>query len=207
MSNEYYNISVSACGFLNRIRTIEQDDGRSYLACTFAALRGQKGERAEPTYFDVKVVGGHARALLTNLRDVINDRSRQVFASVRLSDLYVKPFVHQRGERKGESGYALKTRLLVIESLAIDGVVTYRRSEDPTVSTRGNSGPNGSEEQGGASNGSAASTRSESDPAESVRLSKDDPKYKERREALLNAGYRWDRARGEWVKRGASAKA
>jgi hypothetical protein len=133
MSDEYYDISVSACGFLNRVRTVEQTDGKTHLACTFAALRGAKGERAEPTYFDAKVVGGHTTALLTQYQSVINDRSRQVFAAVRLSDLYVKPFVRQRGERKGESGYALKTRLLAIQSLAIDGVVVYRRSEDPTL--------------------------------------------------------------------------
>jgi hypothetical protein len=133
MSDQYYDIFVSACGFLNRVQVIEQREGPPQLVCTFAALRGAKGERAEPTYFDAKVVGGHTKALLTQYRSVINDRSRKVFASVRLSDLYVKPFVRQKGERKGESGYALKTRLFSVESLAIDGIVVYRRSEDPTV--------------------------------------------------------------------------
>lgn len=133
MSNEYYDISVSACGFLSRVQTVATQGTQPYLACTFAALRGGKGERAEPTYFDVRVVGSRARLLLTQLRDVINDRARQAFASVRLSDLHVSSFVYERGERKGESGYAIKTRLLAIESLAIDGIVVYRRSEDPTL--------------------------------------------------------------------------
>ena len=132
MSDEYYDISVSACGFLNRVRTVEPTEGPSYLVCAFAALRGAKGERAEPTYFDAKVVGEHTHALVTQYQSVINDRSRKVFAAVRLSDLYVKPFVREKGERKGEPGFSLKTRLLAIESLAIDGVVVYRRSEDPT---------------------------------------------------------------------------
>jgi len=159
MSNEYYDISVSACGFLNRVRIVEPTDGPSYLACTFAALRGAKGERAEPTYFDARVVGGHTKALLTQYRSVINDRSRQVFAAVRLSDLYVKPFVRQKGERKGETGFALKTRLFAIETLAIDGVVAYRRAEDPTA--RSGSAGSGRDSQSESATGSASKAHEE----------------------------------------------
>lgn len=139
MSNEYYDISVSACGFLNRVRSVEPKDGQAYLVCTLAALRGPKGERAEPTYFDAKVVGEQARALLVLHQSAINDRSRKVFAAVRLSDLYVKSFVRERGERQGEAGFSLKTRLLGIESIAIDGIVVYRRADDPTEDRRRNS--------------------------------------------------------------------
>jgi hypothetical protein len=99
-------------------------------------LRGAKGERATPTYFDLKVVGDKAVHLLTNIKSVINDRSRQVFASVKLSDLTVKSFTRQKGEHKGETGYAVKSRLLTIESLAIDGVVVYRRADDSTDGAR-----------------------------------------------------------------------
>jgi hypothetical protein len=134
MSADYYDISVSACGFLNRVRTVEPAEGSSYLVCTLAALRGAKGERGELTYFDMKVVTDQARELIRLHQSVINDRSRKVFASVRLSDLVVKSFVRERGERKGETGFALKSRLLVIESLAIDGVVVYRRADDPNLS-------------------------------------------------------------------------
>ena len=134
MSDEhYYDIYVSACGFLNRLRTVEHSDGQTSLVCTFAALRGAKGERAQPTYFDAKIVGDRTKALIEQFRNAINDRTRQVFVSVRLSDIYVKPFVRQKGDRKGESGYSLKTRLLVVESLAVDGVFAYRRKDDPTV--------------------------------------------------------------------------
>lgn len=204
MSNEYYDISLSACGFLNRVRTVERQDGQSYLACTLAALRGAKGERAEPTYFDVKVVGAHATALLTNHKDVINDPTRKVFASVRLSDLYVKPFIRQSGERKGESGYAIKTRLLSVESLAIDGIVVYRRSEDPSRAAR--STRTAQTAHSGSANGSDSTAQA--DPsAEAVRLSKDDPAFEEKRRSLISAGYRWNRDRGEWVRPGDVVKA
>ena len=132
MSDKYYDISVRACGFVNRLQAIEPDNGSSFLTCSFAALRGAKGERETPTYFDLKVVGVKAAQLLANIKSVINDRSRQVFASVKLSDLTVKPFTRQKGEHKGETGYAVKSRLLAIESLSIDGVVVYRRADDPT---------------------------------------------------------------------------
>jgi len=155
MSDEYYDISVRACGFINRLREVKPENGSGYLTCTFAALRGAKGERATPTYFDVKVVGEKARPLLENIKSVINDRSRQVFASVRLSDLYVKPFTHQKGDKKGETGFALKSRLLTIDSLAIDGVVTYRRTEDPT---------NGSRRQRAQTESPAASRASRANP-------------------------------------------
>jgi hypothetical protein len=136
MSDQYYDISVRACGFLNQVRQVEPKDRASYFACSFAALRGPKGERAEPTYFDLRAVGDQAANLLRLNKSVINDRSRQVFASVKLSDLYVKSFLRTKGEHKGETGFAVKSRLLVIESLAIDGVVAYRRADDPTMDSR-----------------------------------------------------------------------
>lgn len=136
MSDEYYDISVRACGFLNRAHRVEPANGTPYLTCNFAALRGRKGERATPTYFDLTVVGEKTTHLITQFKSVINDRSREVFASVRLSDLYVKPFTRQKGERKGETGYAVKSRLLVLESLLIDGNVAYRRADDPTNGSR-----------------------------------------------------------------------
>ncbi len=136
MSDEYYDISVRACGFLNRLHRVTPENGTPFLTCNFAALRGAKGERSTPTYFDLKVVGEKATHQLTQFKSVINDRSRQVFASVRLSDLYVKPFTRQKGEHKGETGYAVKSRLLVLESLSIDGVVAYRRADDPTNGSR-----------------------------------------------------------------------
>lgn len=141
MSDQYYDISVRACGFLNRLRTVEPRDRTSFLTCSFAALRGPKGERSEPTYFDLKPVGDKVEDLLRQYKSVINDRSRQVFVSVRLSDLYVSTFVRQNGERKGETGYALKSRLLAIESLAIDGIVVYRRADDPANGSRPSRAP------------------------------------------------------------------
>ncbi len=188
--SEYYDILVSACGFLNRVRTIEVEEGEPFLACTFAALRGPKGERAELTYFDVKVVGKEAKTQLTRFADVINDRSRNVFASVRLSDLTVSAFVYQKGERKGESGYAIKTRLLAIESLAIDGSVVYRRSEDPAARSAADSAKPAETDQ---ANGA------EPERPEIVRLSKDDPAFEEKRQALIQAGYRWDRTHRYWA--------
>jgi hypothetical protein len=166
MSDEhYYDIYVSACGFLNRLRTVEHSDGQSSLVCTFAALRGAKGERAQPTYFDAKIVGDRTKALVEQFRNVINDRTRQVFVSVRLSDIYVKPFVRQKGERKGESGYSLKTRLLVVESLAVDGVFAYRRKDDPTVEVAARRGLEDSPRQPPVETGSTAPSK----PADTVR--------------------------------------
>ncbi len=136
MSDQYYDISIRACGFLNRVGSVELDNGESYPVCSFAALRGPKGERSEPTYFDLKVVGRDAQELLRQFKSVINDRSRQVFASVRLSDIFVKSFVRTKGERKGETGFAIKSRLLVIESLSVDGTLAYRRADDPKHGAR-----------------------------------------------------------------------
>jgi len=189
--SEYYDILVSACGFLNRVRTVEVEEGEPFLACTFAALRGPKGERAEPAYFDVKVVGNEAKAQLMRFQDVINDRTRNVFASVRLSDLTVSAFVYQKGERKGESGYAIKTRLLAIESLAIDGNVVYRRSEDSAARSAADSAKPAERDQ--------ANGGPESERPEIVRLSKDDPAFEEKRHALIQAGYRWDRTHRYWA--------
>lgn len=150
MSNEYYDISVKACGFLSRARTVKPANGQPYLVCTFAALRGAKGERAEPTYLEAKVVGEQARELIRLHESFINERGRKVFAAVRLSDLYIRSFVRVRGERQGETGFSLKTRLLGIETLAVDGNVVYRMADDPTAEARRTSRKPRAEAAGGA---------------------------------------------------------
>jgi len=188
--SEYYDIIVRACGFMNHVRSVEVEAGEPLLTCTLAALRGVKGERATPTYFQVKVVGQEARQVLLRFRDVINDRSRQVFASVKLSDLYVQPFIYQQGERQGESGQALKTRLLVIDSLAIDGQVVYRRAES---ATNGSHVPLPTEADAVSEFGQLLT-----DTPTTVRLSKDDPQFAAKRDALKRAGYRWNQTQRYW---------
>jgi hypothetical protein len=47
--------------------------------------------------------------------------AHRVLAGFKLSDLYAETFVYQKGERQGQTGVALKARLLRIDWVKVDG--------------------------------------------------------------------------------------
>jgi hypothetical protein len=187
--SKYYDITISACGFVNRVREVKVEQGENYLVCTFAALRGEQGQRQALTYFDAKAATDEVSQVLQRFQHVSNDRSRTVFASVTLSDLTVAPFVFRKGPRQGETGFALKSRLIAISTLALEGQVVYRRpnrvppSQDPAS-------PDFQESELG---------RLIHDPVAVAELSPEDPEFAVKRQQLEAAGYRRDAASGKWV--------
>ncbi|MNP09280.1 hypothetical protein D3C76_1013800 [compost metagenome] len=44
----------------------------------------------------------------------------------RIGDLWVDPFLYEKGERKGQPGASLKGRLIFIEWIKVDGQFSYR---------------------------------------------------------------------------------
>lgn len=133
----HFNLHVNGVGYLNRVRWVEprRNAGRkgdAFLACSVSALRGN-AQNPDYTYLDLRVSGHEAIEMVERLREDVDAR-RKVFISFRVGDIY--PHVYERdvkdrktGQKTGEKEFAsiIKGRLLLINSITIDGENVYRR--------------------------------------------------------------------------------
>lgn len=133
----YFNLHVSGIGYLNRIRWVEtgRNAGRRaqpFLACSISALRGRPEDR-EYTFFDVRVSGAEAQGLIESLMEDVR-ADRKVVVGFRIGDIY--PHLYERNVRDPQSGHPtaqrewaslIKGRLLLINSITVDGERTYTR--------------------------------------------------------------------------------
>jgi hypothetical protein len=115
----YFNLHVEGIGYLNRVRTIKPKKGQPFLACTVSALRGSDAE-VSYTKFDCRVSGADAQEVVKRLEaDVSAEKS--VLIGFRIADIYPELFTFEKGERKGETGVAIKGRLLRIKFAKVNG--------------------------------------------------------------------------------------
>jgi len=134
---EYFNLHTTGIGYLNRIRWVTvKGRGRSsepFLACAIGALRGSS-DSVEYTYFDLRVSGEEAIKLIDNMQATVNSGAK-VIVSFRIGDIY--PHLYDRsvkvnGQPTGQTEPAvlLKGRLLLINSISVNGEKVYERPVD-----------------------------------------------------------------------------
>ena len=112
--NEYFDLHIRGLGYLNRFRSIPVQKGQVYFAVDIAALEGSKNDPTT-TRFDANVAGKEAINVLDQFKEAITDPDVKVLAGFRLGGLYPSVFVYQNGDRKGDQGISLKTRLIRID--------------------------------------------------------------------------------------------
>lgn len=120
----YFNLHTTGIGYLNRVREVSVRRGKPFLACTVAALHGAT-EAVEYTYIDCKVAGSEADRVIRQYLDAIKTEQK-VLVSFRIGDVWVDPFLYEKGVRQGQPGASLKGRLLFIEWLKINGQLQYK---------------------------------------------------------------------------------
>lgn len=134
-TSNHFNLHVSGIGYLNRVRWVEpKGAGRKaqpFLACSISALRGNS-DQPDTTYFDLRVSGGDAIQMVEQLK-VDVDANRKVVLSFRVGDIYPHVYMRNVRDRNGrntgeqEPAALIKGRLLVINSITIDGENVFRR--------------------------------------------------------------------------------
>lgn len=135
--SNHFNLHVSGIGYLNRVRWVQpKQAGRKaqpFLACSISALRGS-AESPDYTYLDLRVSGQEAAELVENCLPAVKD-DRKVVISFKVGDIY--PHLYERDVRKdgrktGEKEMAclIKGRLLLINTITIDGERVYQRAQD-----------------------------------------------------------------------------
>lgn len=115
-TSKYFDLHTFALGYVEDIREVPVRKG-SFLACRYSAIRtGTNGT----TRFDLKVVGGHAKACINALK-AMADAGQSVMVQAKIGDIYAEHFKYKAGKREGEFGVNIKGRMLKVYSATADG--------------------------------------------------------------------------------------
>ena len=128
----YFNLHTVGIGYLNRVREVQVRRGQPFMACDIAALHGAT-DAVEYTRFDCKVAGGEADRLIRLYMDAVK-AEKKVLLSFRIGDLWIDPFLYEKGDKQGQPGASLKGRLLFIDWIKVNGSLEYKapaRQEAP----------------------------------------------------------------------------
>ncbi|CAH0160551.1 STY4534 family ICE replication protein [Pseudomonas mediterranea] len=120
----YFNLHTAGIGYLNRVREVQVRRGQPFMACDIAALHGAS-DAVEYTRFDCKVAGGEAERLIRLYMDAVN-AEKKVLLSFRIGDLWIDPFLYEKGAKQGQPGASLKGRLLFIDWIKVNGMLEYK---------------------------------------------------------------------------------
>ena len=196
MSNEtrFFNLNISGIGYFNNARLVKPGEGsrkfEPFWAVDVVAIHGAKDQTVR-TRFDCRVVGKEAIELVAEYSADINDRDKKVWASFRLGDLTPETFEYgARSKRKGETGVSLKSRLLKVSSLSIDGERVHSATAE--VKTM----PETAEARPESEDSDACPF--DEQPGNSVSLSRDDPDFEAKKDWLKANGFRWNREDQTW---------
>ena len=119
-SPKRFGLLTTGVGYLNRVQEIEPDEGLPFLVVSISALRGLS-ENMRYTHFDCRVVGRSALAYVRQLARYV-DRGDRVLVRFRASDIYIDSFTYRNGDKAGERGYSLKSKLIGIEWARVNGI-------------------------------------------------------------------------------------
>jgi hypothetical protein len=193
MTEKYFDLHVVGIGYLSRAREVPVRRGELFVAVEINALHGA-ADQVQYTRFDCRVAGAKAQALVRQFMSRINDREAKVLIGFRLGDLYPDVFTYRSGDKAGQTGVALKARLLTVQWIKVDGEMLYTAPTDAV--------PPGDEAEGGTGEASTPGHRAEDDVSaylpEAVCLSRDDPDFLSKKARLRASGYRFDGKHKVW---------
>lgn len=118
---KYFDLFTTGLAYVNRVEDVVPETGDPFLRVTLAALRGS-AENVQYTRFECRVAGVQAMSAIEQVKASVQ-ADRKVLIGFTLSGLYPQTFTFKRGERAGETGIALKARLIKVSWARIDGTV------------------------------------------------------------------------------------
>ena len=124
---KYFDLHINGIGYLNRIREVTPTEGSPFLSINIAALRGSV-DNAQYTHFECTVSGKEAQEIVRRLKPAVESELK-VLLGFTLSDLTAESFTYKNGDRSGETGISLKSRLLRVTWAKVDGQSFYKRQE------------------------------------------------------------------------------
>lgn len=167
---EFFNLHVSGCGYLSRVRWVGNDQRRGgrkaepFLACAVNALRGNIDE-PQYTYFDLRVSGQEAIDVIQSLEQDVNN-NRKVFVAFKVGDIYAHAYdrevkdEHGRKTGQFEAASLVKGRLLLITHVKVDGETVYQRQDDED-----GAGSDGTDDTGSADDAASSQANAQQAPS------------------------------------------
>lgn len=124
---EQYELITRGIGYLNQPREVFPRERQPFLACTIGALAGPV-QQPDYRYIDTIVTSTEAQQLVRqHVQDVQDDR--KVLIAFRLNDIRAEPYRRTKGERAGEAAVSLKSTLVHIGLVKVDGERVYPQFE------------------------------------------------------------------------------
>ena len=127
-TTKYFDLYTNGIGYLNRIRAVTPQAGNPFLAVTIAALRGSV-DNVQYTHFECTVSGRKAQEVVRQLKPAV-EGNQKVLIGFTLSDLHAESFIFKNGDKAGETGISLKSRLLRITWAKVDGQPFYTAQDN-----------------------------------------------------------------------------
>ncbi len=228
-TNKTYDVHTTGFGYLNRIREVTPSHGgKPYLSCDITLQEGVAKDGDFSTikkiYFQANVVGTKAievmREHFTNDQGKVASPDEPVTAAVRLGGIDVDQWTYQKGDKAGQPGVTLKTRLLKLTYLAIGGnaidlgedednaETAQEPSEEPTAEAQsepelsqieGDTQPESESQDEEPEAVSIEDMQDDSGKLCEIHLSKDDPEFDAKRVMVKQLGYRWNSDSQSWL--------
>lgn len=112
-------LTITGVAYLNRLR---ESEGR--LSVGISALRG-RADAVEYTHFDAEVPGDEARGILLRLKPQV-EAKRKVLIGFQAEGLAAETFEYRKGPKAGQTGVGLRTGLVGIAWVKVDGQTVHQ---------------------------------------------------------------------------------
>jgi len=119
---EYYELHTRGIGYLNNPRIIP-NGGDPFLSCSIAALAGPVGD-PEYRYIETTVADDSAQHLVQRCIQAV-EAKKKVLLAFTLNDMKADAYVRTKGEHAGEVSGSLKSKLVRVSLIKVDGEKVY----------------------------------------------------------------------------------
>lgn len=129
---EQFELITRGIGYLNRPKEVAPNNGDPFLACSIGALAGPV-EGPDYRYIDTIVATTDAQHLVRRCAEAIQ-AERKVLIAFRLNDMKTDPYLRTKGDQAGEAALSLKSNLVHISLIKVDGKQVYPVAAQAPVS-------------------------------------------------------------------------
>lgn len=119
---EYHELLTRGIGYLNNPRVIP-NGGDPFLSCSIAALAGPVDD-PEYRYIETSVADDSAQHLVQRCIQAV-EAKKKVLLAFTLNDMKAEAYLRTKGEHAGEVGGSLKSKLIRIGLIKVDGEQVY----------------------------------------------------------------------------------
>lgn len=127
-----HELITRGIGYVNRVKEVSPSNGAPFLACTIAALSGPVDD-PEYRYFDTIVDDADAAHLIRRCTQAVEE-NKKVLIAFRLNDMVADAYIRTQGEKAGEPGGTMESKLIHIGMIKIDGELVYSDKAEADVS-------------------------------------------------------------------------